>query len=458
MRDILLLVLTGGLSIAALFRPLLGILAYFSYTFLAPYSYTWGVAKDFPHIQALAACTIVGYILRSEKFVPRAREVALLLALWGVFILSTVTAFDQDAAVPQLLRISKILLMTVLCLSMVNSPEHFRLLIKVVALTLGLYALKSALFVTATGGQSTVWGPEGTVLANSNSIGLALAVNAPMLYYLARNESHKWLRFLMQSMFVSSYLAVICTFSRGAWLGLAAATGLIIVRSKRRVLIIAVACICGVLAGSFAAVTIPERVLDRFDELVNYDKNEAGTAQERLSSWEMCTRVGMGNPLLGAGFDFVSADVYMQYMPEHVEYWTRALQSGANRDRVAWSCHNSWLTILAEHGVLGILLLVMLLGSCVQSAQRVREFGRTHGEHEWIVGYADMLTTALIVYVLSGTFLDAGYYDQLYFLVGSIIIMKSVAQQMTPPKAASSIPIEMSSCRLDPRQSTSVSV
>lgn len=458
MRDILLLCVTGGLSIAALFRPLLGMLAYFSYTFLAPYSYTWGMAKAFPHMQALAACTIVGYILRSEKFVPRVREVALLLALWVMFILSTVTALEQDAAVTQLLRISKVFLMTILCLSLVNSPEHFRLLIKVVAITLGLFALKGALFVTATGGQSTVWGPEGTVLANSNSIGLALAVNAPILYYLSKNESHKWLRFLMQSMFVSSFLAVMSTFSRGAWLGLAAATGLIIFRSKRRILIIAIVCFCGVLGGSLLAVSVPERVLDRFDELVNYDKNEAGTAQERFSSWVLCTRVGIGNPLLGAGFDFVSGEVYMQYMPEHVEYWTRALQSGANRDRVAWSCHNSWLTILAEHGVVGFLLVVMLLSSCILSAQRVRKFGSTHEEHQWIVGYADMLIAALIVYVLSGTFLDAGYYDQLYFLVGAVIIMKSVAQQMISPKTASTIPAEIGTGRLDTRQSTGLSV
>jgi len=453
MRDILLLAITGSLSIVALSRPVIGMLAYFAYTFLAPYSYTWGLAKTFPHVQALAACTIVGYVLWSEKRFPKQREFTLLLTIWGVYILSTITAFSQDEAIPQLVRVSKILLMTVLCLSLMNSPEHLRLLVKVVALSIGLYALKAGLFVILTGGQSTVWGPEGTVLSSNNAIGLAMAVNVPLLYFLSKNESHKWLRLLMKAMFVSSYLAVVSTFSRGAWLGLAAATGLIILRSERRFVIIAILCICFVFAGPLLLVYLPERVVDRFDELVNYDDTKTGTAQERLGSWELCKRVGLGNPFLGAGFDFVSAEVYMRYMPEHVEYWTRTLQSGTNRERVAWSCHNSWLTIWAEHGVPGMLLWVLLLGSCFHSAQRVRKFGRTHGEHKWLADYADMIAAALVVYVITGTFLDAAYYDLLYFLVATMVIMKDILGKNLLESASSPVSLELARSHSDPRPS-----
>ena len=377
MRDILILALTGSLSIAALFRPVLGMLAYFAYTFTAPYSYTWGVARTFPHVQALAVCTIIGYVMSSEKRIPKQREFILLLTLWGFFAISTITAFSPEEAMTYLVHVSKIILMTVLCILVINSKDNLYLLAKVVALSIGLYALKGGLFVILTGGQSTVWGPDGTILSNSNAIGLAMAVNVPLLYYLSREESHKWLRLLMKAMLVFSYLSVVCTFSRGAWLGLAVATGLIIARSKRRLLIIAILCICSVFASSLLMVYLPERVIDRFDALVNYDKDETGTAQERFSSWEFCKRVGFANPFLGAGFDFVSAKVYMRYMPEHVEYWTKKLQSGTNQERVAWSCHNSWLTIWAEHGVPGMVLWLMLLGSCFHSAESLRKFGRT---------------------------------------------------------------------------------
>lgn len=433
MRDILLLAVTGSLASAALLRPVLGMVAYFAYTFAAPYAYTWGVARTFPHVQALAVCTIAGYVFQSGKSFPKQRESVLLLMLWGWFVLSTTTAFSPDDAVTQLVRMCKILLMIVLCLSLINSEERLRLLVKVVALSIGLYGLKGGVFAVLTGGGATVWGAEGTSLANSNAIGLAMAVNVPFLYYLSREESHKWLRIVMRAMLFFSYPAVICTFSRGAWLGLAAATGLIVLRRERKLSIIAAACIGLLFAGSVLTLYLPQKIADRLDALVNYEKTE--TAQERFWSWELCKRVGLDNPLLGAGFDFISADVYMRYMPEHLEYWSQQLNRETTREGVAWSCHNSWLTVWGEHGVVGFILLAALLGSCLITVQSMRRFGTTHKEHRWVVNYANMVEAALVAYGITGTFLDASYFDLLYFLIAVTIITKDVLQKRSRMEA-----------------------
>jgi len=54
---------------------------------------------------------------------------------------------------------------------------------------------------------------------------LALVMNIPLLYYLLKTETITWLRWLIKAMLLFSFPAVVCTYSRGAWLGLAMVTG-----------------------------------------------------------------------------------------------------------------------------------------------------------------------------------------------------------------------------------------
>jgi hypothetical protein len=102
-----------------------------------------------------------------------------------------------------------------------------------------------------------------------------------------------------------SYPATICTFSRDAWLALAGATGLIILKSKYKVFILAAALVLVPMSFSL----LPERVVNRYDNLQNYEQEQS--AQSRFWSWTFCTRVGLGNPLSGGGFDYYSLQAYV---------------------------------------------------------------------------------------------------------------------------------------------------
>src|SRR5215510_3298111 len=106
----------------------------------------------------------------------------------------------------------------------------------------------------------------------------------------------------MSIMMVFSYPAVVCTFSCGAWLGLAAATLMIVLRSKHKFFI---APALGVLAIILLPL-LPQRVLSRYNDLANYE--EEASAQSRLWNWEFCTRVGMAHPLAGGGFNYYSIE------------------------------------------------------------------------------------------------------------------------------------------------------
>ena len=413
MRDLLFIGVVFVCAFVALRRPVFGILAFTCLGFLNPHSMTWGLGKILPLSQIVAIGTIIGYLFWQEpKRFPHQRETLLLLLLWGMFGVSTIFAIFPGRAFEFFIHISKILLMVFLSTALITNEIRLNWLVRVIALSVGFYGLKGGIFFLITGGNYIVWGPEESFLYANNSIGLALAMNVPLLFYLSKTETNKWLRWMERAMLVFSYPATIGSFSRGAWVGLAIVTVLVILRSKYRFLLMATVGIVGVIILPFLPQLFPPKVVERYDLLVNYE--EESSAQSRFWNWECCKRVGFAHPLTGGGFDFYSKEIYEKYFPEFLERWP---------DKV-WTCHSMWYTMFSNHGFPGLFLWIGLIGSCFLSLRQIHSFGKTHAKTMCFIYYAEMLQVALVAFMVVGTFLDAAYFDMFYYLVAAIIIIK----------------------------------
>jgi len=354
MRDAVLIGIVIVCSLVALRRPVFGLYVFVCFGFLNPHSLTWTFGRTTPMSQIIGIATIVGYVFSPEpKRFPVVWESILLLGLWATFGLTTITAMKPDQALDRFVLISKVFLMIFLSISLISTTTRLHVLLKVIAFSLGFYAIKGGIFVLLTGGQYMVWGPEDSFLAANNSIGLALAMNIPLLAFLLKIEARPWVRLLIRAMVVLSYPAIVGTYSRGAWLGLAIVTALLVLKSKYRLRLVAVGVLFGILFGASLPQFLPDRTIQRYDELANYEQESS--AESRFWNWEFCKRVGLAHPLNGGGFDFYGKELYYNYYPEFVERW------GTNK---YWSCHSVWLTILSEHGIPGFLLWIALIVSC----------------------------------------------------------------------------------------------
>ena len=430
MRDIFLVLLVLVSAGVAVKKPVYGMLLFVAFGIINPQGFTWGFGRTFPIAMIMAGATAFGYMASPEpKRFPKQREVWMLLAVWFLFIVSTAVAYfpyrgyTSDAALVQLIIVSKILIMVYLSMSILCTKERVQLLIKVVALSIGLLAIKGGLFGILSGGSKIVWGPPGSFLYANNAIGLAMAMNVPLLYYLIQVETNRWIYRLMWMMLGLSVPAIVCTFSRGAWLGLAAAVGLILLKSRYKALIVIGSAACLVFALLFLPFLsldiLPERVQHRFNDLVNYE--EEGSAVSRFWNWEMCKRVGLANPLTGEGFDFYGPQVYPKYFPEFLEKY------GYGK---VWACHSMWLTVWAEHGILAFLLWISLLLSCFFSLRKVHRFSRRVDGLQWMGYYASMMEVSFIVFMIVGTFLDVAYFDVYYQFIAVVILLKEHMYQV----------------------------
>jgi putative inorganic carbon (hco3(-)) transporter len=417
MRDLLLLTLTASCVLLAVRRPVHGIIAYVSYSFLAPHSFAWGIAQTFPHVHVIALGTLAGLISTGWRQLPRQRETFLLLALWGAFAASTVFAIESERAMTQLFDVSKVLLMVFVSLYLIDSAQKLRWLVRAIALSIGFYGFKIGLFVITTGGQEAVFGPSASFLEANNSLGMALAVNVPLLFYLSTIEESVWLRRLIITMLGLSYPAVLGTFSRGAWVALATVTLFIMIKSKKRFLAIAFIGFFVVSSPLWFSRVFSAQMSSRFDTLRNYEDDSS--AQSRFWNWEFCARVGIARPLQGAGFDYYSLRAYATYFPEFLERWPGKV----------WSCHNTWLSIFSEHGLLGLSVWLWLLACFWSSLRRLRRLAPTKESTEWLLPYSSMLEAALVAYVVSGIFLDVAYFELYYFLIVVAAVATKLLEQ-----------------------------
>jgi probable O-glycosylation ligase (exosortase A-associated) len=428
MRDILLIAVVSGFSLVALFRPFVGIVFFVWLGFFNPQSYTWSVAQTLPLSYITAVSTVIGFFISGEaKRILLRRESILLLMLWAVFGFSSLTAIYPDQAADRLISISKILLMVFLTILLTTNKSRLDALLRAIALSLGFYGLKGGVFAIATGGQSLVFGPENSFLEANNAIGLALAMNIPLLYYLLRIETRTWLRWVIKAMMWASFPAVICTYSRGAWLGLAIISVLLLLKNRHKFLVVALAGVFLALSYSTLPQLLPERLFSRYDQLVNYEKDDS--AESRLWNWEFCKRVGLARPLTGGGFNYYSMETHARYYPEFLERWPEK----------EWTCHSAWLTVFGEHGFPGFILWISLLVCCLLTLRQIRAYGKTRPEILWIPVFADAIQISFVAYMVVGTFLDAAYFDMFYYLVAMVIVGKEIALAVLQLAPASSL-------------------
>jgi len=210
------------------FRPFYGIIMWVIVAFLNPQSYIWRFGEDFPWGLTVAVATIGGCLLFGASWSAlKSREVGLIMILWGWFLVSTVVSVNTPAlmhhAADTLYRFnftSKILLMTVLMVAIVNTFQRLRNLVIVVACCFGFFVAKAFPFVIITGGAFRVYGPNHSMIADNNDLGLALNMTMPMFFFLAQSERKMWVKAMFLALFLMTIPVIFFTYSRGALIGL----------------------------------------------------------------------------------------------------------------------------------------------------------------------------------------------------------------------------------------------
>jgi probable O-glycosylation ligase (exosortase A-associated) len=309
----------------------------------------------------------------------------------------------------QLVRVSKILLMTFVAVLLVTSPSKLKMLVVVTALSFGVRAVAGAFFVFQTAGKYRVYGPEGTFVEDNNDFALALNMVLPMLFYLAREETRPLYKKALYACCACSVVCVILTYSRGGLLGLTAVLVALSLKSRRKLIGIGLLGAIAVAVLAFA----PASWTDRMNGLAEGQVDSSG--QMRLLAWGFALNLVKDYPFTGGGFEvFPDLNVVHRYA------------SGTlNGEPVSSGPHSIYFQTLGEQGIVGFTLFVALLVSCFLSLRTLRKTAVRIPSMEWTLPYCHMTEISLLAFVVSGTFLGRAYFD-LWFMVLAWVIMLKV--------------------------------
>jgi probable O-glycosylation ligase (exosortase A-associated) len=419
MRDILVLaIIIIGVPVSAV-RPVAGILLWCWVSYMNPHRLGWGIAYDFPVAQAIALGTLVGIVFtRDRSPLPRERETVLLGCLWVLFTITTVVALNPVDAWARWTEVSKILLMTFVTMILVNNRPRLRLLLLTIALSIGFFGFKGGIFGFRSGGSGRVYGPPGSFIEDNNDLALALLMVLPLLFYLAKDEPRKWLRLLLRATGLLSIIAVVFTYSRGGFVGLAAVTAVWLLKAKHKLLAVLL-----VVVGVYVGISIvPERWFSRMETIGDAQEESAAG---RINAWHFAWNLASSRPLVGGGFDVFTREQFERFAPDPYDFH---------------DAHSIYFEILAEQGFIGLGLFLTLLLSTFASLRGLRRRYRRTPSSRWVADYASMLETCLVGYVTSGAFLGRAYFDLSYHLIASTIILKVLARQQATAPAAEPYP------------------
>jgi hypothetical protein len=251
---------------------------------------------------------------------------------------------------------------------------------------------------------------------------LMVAGLAYSIYYLQANWAIK-----TRARTAWCYLGIgLCTvgfvtsFGRGAFLAFLAVGTSMWLRSKRKMAVIFALLVClGV-----ATLSVPQLVDRYVDTMQSITKEgtQSGTGADRAALWGIAWREFLSSPIVGVGTNNFGAGAATVLSPDEVA------AGGYTRGRL-WgrAVHSAPMTILAEYGLLGAIIAVLLIVDFFRTNRRTRmnattgsrsELSQTNGFPQGYVNAVALgLHAAFLAFCVSGIFYEILYTPLLWTVI-----------------------------------------
>ena len=417
MRDVIVSLIIVGLLPACYRRPFVGLAVFSWLAYMRVQDLTWGFARDIRWSYYVAIVMFAGFMMSKERrrfFVPDPRcwIMLTLAALIGIGVL-----FSVDPSLYQFnryLEFVKIVGIALFTTAVVTTRERLRVMVWIIALSLGFYGVKSGLWGLVNLGRVQILRGPGGMLADNNDLSMALAMAVPMLFHLGWTERNPALRRAFWFCLPLTIVTIGLTHSRGGFLSVSVAIAALVWRSRNRLQGILV----GVLMGLAALVLAPDSYKDRLRTIGEYQTE--GSAQGRIRAWGIATNMALDNPVLGVGFGKFRQH-YMEYNPR-----PNAKELAGTAIIVA---HSSYFQIWAECGTPALLLYFGLIFLSFRTCWRIRKEAARRYYSSWILNYAVMFEASLAAFLVGSTFLNRAHFDLFYHWVALILVFGNLARQ-----------------------------
>ena len=406
MRDISLLIMLFALAAMAWRQPWFGVLGLVFVGVLNPQGYATSFMQGFPaYLSLLVVVTLsAGWQLIRQRIWPPLFwdwRLAVLVLLWGQFVLTTALGINPWAGWPRLLEVTKILPLFFLILLLIDSRKKLIWMLLTIGLSLAAVILKGGYWAFITGFHDRVYGPPGSQYGGNNEFAVATAMAIPLLVLWYRGTTHKGLHWSVAGLIALGFASALSSWSRGGLLSISVVALLLVWHSRRKWL--AIPLLLG-LAG-LAFVGLSEAWIARMQTIAAPELE--ASAATRLELWRLGWEYALQHPWFGSGF---GGWIYI------------TLPVGDSR---AW--HSAYIEILAEHGFTGLVLWTSLVFSSALSLTLLIARNR-RWQIPGLTDQAAMLRASLAAYMVGAAFLSIAFWELLYVFLARAIVLSRFAK------------------------------
>ena len=347
-------------AVASLAYPWIGVLYGYLFVVLTPQAIWWW---DFEGVRAtfwVILPTCIGVLIalarkRLDLDILKNRRNLFILLLWVALVISyffgpfvhTISPYRFTIPAVTMSRMNKIFLfyfVACLCIDTEKKAKALYVVMLVSFAYLTYWAVDQYLTGHWFGRLSGPVSLSGSGLyGDQNDFAMAFVVAQPFFWYFGSNQKRWIWRWAWWLWIPLSWDAVFLTGSRGGFLGLITTVAFMVLRSRRRLLGLALIPAFLIVFSHEAGPVMKTRVLS----IDHYHKS--ASAEDRLHSWRAAERMIVAHPLTGVGV--------ASYGPAF-PYYSR------HHPREA---HDTFLQITAESGVLAGTMYVLIVLSLIHA-------------------------------------------------------------------------------------------
>jgi O-antigen ligase len=287
----------------------------------------------------------------------------------------------------------------------VDKPSKFRTFI---TLWLGVH-LMLAIHGIAKHGRGI-----GGFLGDENDFAMTMNMVVPLSLFLALSERNVTRKLLYVGLTGAFVLATVSSFSRGGFVGLAAAVLCCWARSPRKLRSAALIATLGLLVSLYAR----EGYVARLDSAL---EDSTGTVEDRFHMWKFGWQMFLDNPIIGVGPD--------NFPVRFGEYEGTDKLHGVTR---VWrAAHSLYFTLFPELGLVGGAMFFMMLYYIRKDLARIRQLSRQRlvGSETAtaVLPLAHAMEASVVGFLVSSLFISTLYYPNFWVAMGFVVALRRIA-------------------------------
>jgi probable O-glycosylation ligase (exosortase A-associated) len=400
--------------------PFYALLFYLWNAYFRPEDWIWLDFLQGAKLSFIIGAYLVLLILTSRrKFILNGRIFFIALFL-AQTLLSTLLSLHYEYSWPYWKEFAKLNIIAYVMLILVDDFSKFRLVLLVIALSLGVEQAKEGwrYLVTSPGGPNTNPLP---FLGDNNGIALGMLMLVPILSLLSQTTPKQWGRWFYWFLLIGVFYRALSTYSRGGFLASCFLGSIYWLQSAQKIrsLLVLLAMLILIVPN------LPDSFWARMHTINTYEEEQDESALGRLHFWRVALLMAQSHPMLGVGFNAYNA-AYDQYDFLQGRYGYRR------------SVHSSFFGVLAELGYIGLGLFIIILFSTFHSFHRTSKVVQYHPELSHFRSAADSLRMSLLVFLIGGSFVPSQYQEMLWHYIFLSFVLEDLAVRASREASQSS--------------------